>query len=115
MSHTEGRLFHPNIVQVHRTGKANGFFTIAMEYVEGITLYQKICEEERIELKEALSITKVVVTNLIRPMTTEPTTPKKPRRRWLQFSLKTLLLLVVVLCALPAAASVLEELRRTLA
>ncbi|MCZ6603221.1 MAG: protein kinase [Planctomycetota bacterium] len=65
VSHTEGRLFHPNIVQVHRTGKANGFFTIAMEYVEGITLYQKICEEERIELKEALSITKQVANALV--------------------------------------------------
>ncbi len=30
-------------------------------------------------------------------MTTQPTTPPKPRRRWLQFSLRGLLLLMVVI------------------
>ena len=31
-------------------------------------------------------------------MTTNHTTPSKPRRRWFQFSLRTLMVLVTVLC-----------------
>lgn len=65
VSHTEGRLFHPNIVQVYRTGKANGLFTIAMEYVDGITLYQRICEEERLPVREALGIAQQVAAALV--------------------------------------------------
>lgn len=65
VSHTEGQLFHPNIVQVYRTGKANGFFTIAMEYVEGITLYQRIVEEEKLPVRDALAIAAQVASALV--------------------------------------------------
>ena len=65
VSHTEGRLFHPNIVQVYRTAKSSGFFTIAMEYIDGITLYQKICEEDQLEVGEAIRIANQVASALV--------------------------------------------------
>ena len=65
VTHTEGKLFHPNIVQVYRAGKVNGHFAIAMEYVEGITLYQKIVEEESLGVKPSLDVAIQIANALI--------------------------------------------------
>lgn len=65
VSYTEGTLFHPNIVQVYRTSRASGFFTIAMEYVDGVTLYQRICEEEKLGVADALEIATQVASALV--------------------------------------------------
>src|SRR3954470_6453319 len=41
-SQTVARLNHPNIVQVFAAGERSGFVYIAMAYVEGITLGERI-------------------------------------------------------------------------
>lgn len=56
----EGNIFdkivHPNIVTIFERGDYKGKLYIAMEYLQGKTLSQKIKEEGKIELKECLHI-----------------------------------------------------------
>jgi len=49
------RLQHPGIVQVHDFGEAEGFFWLAMEFVDGITL-RAAMREKRLSPREALAI-----------------------------------------------------------
>jgi eukaryotic-like serine/threonine-protein kinase len=46
-------LSHPNIAQIFEIGEANGTHYIAMEYIEGVTLREKI-HRERTELRKLL-------------------------------------------------------------
>ena len=46
-------LSHPNIAQIFEIGEADGTHYIAMEYIEGVTLREKI-HSERAELRKLL-------------------------------------------------------------
>ncbi len=48
-------LSHPNIVAVHDSGEAGGFFYLLMEYVDGVNLRQ-LLQSRRLSPAEALSI-----------------------------------------------------------
>jgi tetratricopeptide (TPR) repeat protein len=50
------KLSHPNIVKVYERGEYKGRLYIAMEYLPGKTLAQKITEEGKIDLKECFRI-----------------------------------------------------------
>lgn len=50
------KLWHPNIVRVFERGDYNGKLFIAMEYLQGITLQQKIEETGPMDLNESLAI-----------------------------------------------------------
>lgn len=50
-------LTHPNIVNVYDVGEDNGLYYIVMELIEGITLKNYIEKKDRLEVKEAVSIT----------------------------------------------------------
>ena len=50
------KLLHPNIVKVFERGEYKGKLYIAMEYLQGITLGQKIKEENTLAIKECLAI-----------------------------------------------------------
>jgi serine/threonine protein kinase len=47
---TVGKLSHPNIVTVHDVGDVDGDYFIAMEYIKGIDLKQKMQRTERLEV-----------------------------------------------------------------
>ncbi len=49
------RLSHPNIVAIHDSGQANGFYYFVMEYVEGADLRQTIASGQ-LEAEQALAI-----------------------------------------------------------
>jgi len=50
------QLDHPNIVKVIERGESKQNLFIAMEYLQGITLTEKITADERLHIKEALHI-----------------------------------------------------------
>jgi eukaryotic-like serine/threonine-protein kinase len=58
------RLEHPNVVQVHDVGEAQGIHYIAMQYVEGKSLDTILREKRKLALNEALAITKRVAVAL---------------------------------------------------
>ena len=49
------RMSHPNIVTVHDSGQAGGFFYLVMEFVDGVSLRQ-LLRERRLKPEEALAI-----------------------------------------------------------
>jgi serine/threonine protein kinase len=49
------RMSHPNIVTVHDSGQAGGFFYLVMEFVDGVSLRQ-LLRERRLAPEEALAI-----------------------------------------------------------
>ncbi len=53
---TEGRINHPNIVQVHDAGRAGDLHYIVMEYVDGVDLKRRLEKESRLSLSESLRI-----------------------------------------------------------
>ena len=59
-----GQLEHPNIVAVYDTGDADGYLFIAMEYVEGIDLFEQIKRRGAIPVKRSIEIIKQVAAAL---------------------------------------------------
>ncbi|MFC1582980.1 protein kinase [Planctomycetota bacterium] len=51
-----GKLNHPNVVQVHDVGEADGYYFFSMEYVAGGSLKQALEEKGRLKPIESLSI-----------------------------------------------------------
>ncbi len=50
------QLNHPNIVHIYASGEQDGLYYIAMEYVDGVSLSERIRERGRLEPEEALGI-----------------------------------------------------------
>ncbi|MEM4247865.1 MAG: serine/threonine-protein kinase, partial [Candidatus Nanoarchaeia archaeon] len=61
---TAAKLNHPNIVQVYAVGDEGGICFMAMSYIQGKTVKQRIEEEGKIEVDEALHITQQVAEGL---------------------------------------------------
>ena len=59
-----GQLEHPNIVAVYDTGEADGYLYIAMEYVEGIDLFEQVKRRGVIPVKRSIEIIKQVAMAL---------------------------------------------------
>ena len=59
-----GRLNHPNVVTIHEVGEDNGRHFIAMEYLEGGSLRDRLRREGRLPLAEALRIAIAVADGL---------------------------------------------------
>lgn len=57
-------LKHPNIVQMVDSGVTDDLYYIAMEYISGPALSEKIKQEENLSLEEALSITQALASAL---------------------------------------------------
>ncbi|MBI5366137.1 MAG: serine/threonine protein kinase, partial [Planctomycetes bacterium] len=55
-AHAAGRLEHPNIVQVHAFAQDQGQYFIAMQYVEGESLADRLRRERRLPVRTALRI-----------------------------------------------------------
>src|SRR5947209_8430829 len=50
------KLRHRNIVKMYEFGEANGTYFLALEFVDGIDLYDYICRKGQVELEESLVI-----------------------------------------------------------
>ena len=59
-----GQLEHPNIVAVYDTGEADGYLYIAMEYVDGIDLFEQVKRRGTIPVKRSIEIIKQVASAL---------------------------------------------------
>ncbi|MCX7703374.1 MAG: protein kinase, partial [Planctomycetota bacterium] len=59
-----GRLLHPNIVTVFDAGEVEGKAYIVMEYVDGVSLAQKIFEEGALPVEEVLRIGRQIASAL---------------------------------------------------
>ena len=59
-----GQLEHPNIVAVYDSGEADGYLYIAMEYVEGIDLFEQVKRRGVIPVKRSIEIIKQVAQAL---------------------------------------------------
>ncbi len=59
-----GQLEHPNIVAVHDAGEADGYLYIAMEYVDGIDLFEYLKRKKVISVKRSIEIVKEVASAL---------------------------------------------------
>lgn len=59
-----GQLEHPNIVAVYDSGEADGFLYIAMEYVDGIDLFEQVRKRGVIPVKRSIDIIKQVAAAL---------------------------------------------------
>src|SRR5205814_9450507 len=51
-----GVLNHPNIVTIYDAGEINGLFYMAMEYIEGKTLYQLLLQEHALTMEKVLDL-----------------------------------------------------------
>ena len=62
------KLKHPNIIQIYDAGQIEGYYFIAMEYIEGGSLQDKVAElsrqRKRMDIDTALSITRQIATAL---------------------------------------------------
>ncbi len=58
------KLIHPNIVTLYDVGDENGVFYLAMEYVDGETLQDRLEREKRITIQETLRIHMAVLNGL---------------------------------------------------
>ncbi|RME04227.1 MAG: FHA domain-containing protein [Planctomycetota bacterium] len=53
---TEGRLRHPNVVELYKFGFSQGYHYISLEYVEGRTLLDIVLEEGPLEVSQVLKL-----------------------------------------------------------
>ncbi|NQT85787.1 protein kinase, partial [bacterium] len=58
------KLSHPNIVQAHDVGKADGYYYFAMEFVDGTTVKDMVKAKGRLDEKTALNIVGAVARAL---------------------------------------------------
>ena len=59
-----GQLEHPNIVSVYDTGEIDGYLYIAMEYVDGIDLFEYLRKHKVVPVKRSIEIIKEVASAL---------------------------------------------------
>lgn len=59
-----GQLEHPNIVAVYDTGDADGFLYIAMEYVDGVDLFEHLKKRRLVPVTRSIEIIKQVAAAL---------------------------------------------------
>ena len=59
-----GQLEHPNIVAVYDTGEIDGYLYIAMEYVDGIDLFEYLKRNKVVPVKRSIEIIKEVASAL---------------------------------------------------
>jgi serine/threonine-protein kinase len=59
-----GVLNHPNIVTIYDAGEINGLFYIAMEYIEGKTLYQLLLQEHALPFERVLDLSRQICAGL---------------------------------------------------
>ncbi len=59
-----GVLNHPNIVTIYDAGEINGLFYMAMEYIEGKTLYQLMLQEHALTLERVLDLSRQICAGL---------------------------------------------------
>src|SRR6516225_1565163 len=55
-----GVLNHPNIVTIYDAGEINGLFYMAMEYIEGKTLYQLLLQEHALHFEHVLDLSRQI-------------------------------------------------------
>lgn len=58
------QLEHPNIVAVYDSGEADGYLYIAMEYVDGLDLFEYLKKRNRLPVKRSIEIIKQVASAL---------------------------------------------------
>ena len=73
-AHAASALNHPNILTIYEFGQAEGLHFIASEYVEGVTLRQKIASG-RLELNAATDITIQIASALAAALPNELPNP----------------------------------------
>jgi serine/threonine-protein kinase len=59
-----GVLNHPNIVTIYDAGEINGLFYMAMEYIEGKTLYQLLLQEHALHFEHVLDLSRQICAGL---------------------------------------------------
>jgi serine/threonine-protein kinase len=59
-----GVLNHPNIVTIYDAGEINGLFYMAMEYIEGKTLYQLLLQEHALPFERVLDLSRQICAGL---------------------------------------------------
>jgi len=59
-----GVLNHPNIVTIYDAGEINGLFYMAMEYIEGKTLYQLMLQEHALTMERVLDLSRQICAGL---------------------------------------------------
>lgn len=59
-----GVLNHPNIVTIYDAGEMNGLFYMAMEYIEGKTLYQVMLQEHALSPETVLDLSRQICAGL---------------------------------------------------
>jgi serine/threonine-protein kinase len=59
-----GVLNHPNIVTIYDAGEINGLFYMAMEYIEGKTLYQLLLQEHALTMERVLDLSRQICAGL---------------------------------------------------
>jgi serine/threonine-protein kinase len=59
-----GVLNHPNIVTIYDAGETGGLFYMAMEYIEGKTLYQLMLQEHALSMETVLDLSRQICAGL---------------------------------------------------
>src|SRR5437868_9452210 len=59
-----GVLNQPNIVTIYDAGEINGLFYMAMEYIEGKTLYQLLLQEHALTMEKVLDLARQICAGL---------------------------------------------------
>ncbi|HLQ52261.1 MAG TPA: serine/threonine-protein kinase [Terriglobales bacterium] len=59
-----GVLNHPNIVTIYDAGEINGLFYMAMEYIEGKTVYQLLLQEHALTMEKVLDLARQICAGL---------------------------------------------------
>jgi len=70
-----GVLNHPNIVTIYDAGEIHGLFYMAMEYIEGKTLYQLLLRKHALPIDQVRDLSRQICAGL------DATAPQKPHRQ----------------------------------